>query len=72
MAPRRAALRELNTKHGESYAGLFADLRGDVFVAAEKFEEARQAYQTAIAKLNKSNNYFNIVQMKLDALGDSD
>jgi len=67
-----AALRELNTKHGESYAGLFADLRGDVFVAAEKFEEARQADQTAIAKLNKSNNYFNIVQMKLDALGDSD
>ncbi|MCH9637868.1 MAG: tetratricopeptide repeat protein [Betaproteobacteria bacterium] len=67
-----AALRQLNTKHGESYAGLYADLRGDVFVAAEKFEEARQAYQTAIVKLNKSNSYFNIVQMKLDALGDSD
>jgi predicted negative regulator of RcsB-dependent stress response len=66
------ALRQLNTKHGESYAGLYADLRGDVFVASEKFEEARQAYQTAVVKLNKSNSYFNIVQMKLDALGDAD
>ncbi len=66
------ALRQLNTKHGASYAGLYADVRGDVFVGLERFEEARQAYQTAIDQLNKSNSYFNIVQMKMDALGDAD
>ncbi|MDH5479568.1 MAG: tetratricopeptide repeat protein [Nitrosomonas sp.] len=66
------ALRQLNTDHNGTYAGLYADLKGDVLVAAERFEEARQAYQTAIDRLNKRNTYFNIVQMKLDALGDED
>jgi len=48
------------------------DYIGDIQVAAKKISEARLSYQTAIDKLSKNNNYYNIVQMKLDGLGDSD
>ncbi|MDR4518741.1 MAG: tetratricopeptide repeat protein [Nitrosomonas sp.] len=64
------ALRHLNTQHIDSFSGLYADLKGDVLLASGKTEEARLSYQTAIDKLNKNNSYFNIVQMKLDALGE--
>ncbi len=67
-----AALRILNTQHGETFAGLYSDRKGDILVAYKKISEARLSYQAAIDKLSKSNNYYNIVQMKLDALGDSD
>ena len=66
------ALRILNIQHGETFAGLYLDRRGDVQVASKKISEARLSYQAAIDKLSKSNNYYNIVQMKLDALGESD
>lgn len=66
------ALRILNTQHGETFAGLYSDRKGDILVASKKISEARLSYQAAIDKLSKSNNYYNIVQMKLDALGDSD
>ncbi len=66
------ALRHLNTEHADAFSGLYTDLKGDVFVASGNMTEARLAYQTAVDKLNKSNNYYNIVQMKLDALGDSE
>lgn len=66
------ALRILNTQHGETFAGLYSDRKGDILVASRKISEARLSYQAAIDKLSKSNNYYNIVQMKLDALGDSD
>lgn len=66
------ALRILNTQHGETFAGLYSDRKGDILVASKKISEARLSYQAAIDKLSKSNNYYNIVQMKLDALGDSE
>lgn len=66
------ALRLLESKHGQSYAGLYADRKGDVLQAAGKTAEARQAYDMAIAKLNQKNNYHNIVRMKRDALGVAD
>lgn len=66
------ALRLLSAGHGESFAGLYWDRKGDIQVAAKKISEARLSYQTAIDKLGKNNNYYNIVQMKLDGLGDSD
>lgn len=64
------ALQHLNSQHGESFAGLYADLKGDILAASGKIEEARLAYRAAIEKLDSNNTYFNIVQMKLDALGD--
>lgn len=66
------ALRTLSAGHGKAFAGLYLDRKGDIQVAAGKISEAKLSYQEAIDKLSKSNNYFNIVQMKLDALGVSD
>lgn len=66
------ALKTLNAQHGDTFAGLYLDRKGDILVAAKKISEARLSYQAAIEKLSKTNNYFNIVQMKLDALGDSE
>jgi predicted negative regulator of RcsB-dependent stress response len=66
------ALRILNAQHGETFAGLYLDRKGDILFASNKISEARLSYQASIDKLSKNSNYYNIVQMKLDALGDSD
>lgn len=63
------ALRMLSAGHNEAFSGLFWDRKGDIQVAAQKISEASLSYQAAIDKLGRSNNYHNIVQMKLDALG---
>ena len=63
------ALRTLDAKHDEPFAGLYADLRGDLLAAAGKPAEARLAYQTAVAKLDAKSPYHSYVQVKLDALG---
>ncbi|ARO86333.1 hypothetical protein EBAPG3_000245 [Nitrosospira lacus] len=64
------AVRLLDTKHGESFDGLYADLKGDILTSAGKIPEARAAYQTALGKLGKKGTYHSIVQMKLDALAE--
>jgi len=63
------ALKVLSAAHPEPFAALFADARGDVYVAAGKVPEARLAYQAALDKLPKSNTYRNVVEVKRDALG---
>jgi predicted negative regulator of RcsB-dependent stress response len=63
------ALRTLDAKHDEPFAGLYADLRGDLLAAAGKPADARVAYQTAVAKLDAKSPYHSFVQVKLDALG---
>lgn len=63
------ALKVLSAAHPEPFAALFADARGDVYVAAGKLSEARLAYQAALDKLPKSNTYRNVVEVKRDALG---
>jgi predicted negative regulator of RcsB-dependent stress response len=62
------ALGLLETRHGESFDGLYADLKGDILSITGKIAEARAAYQTALSKMNVKGTYYNIVQMKLDAL----
>jgi predicted negative regulator of RcsB-dependent stress response len=62
------AVRLLDTKHGESFDGLYADLKGDILTSAGKVPEARAAYQVALDKLGRKGTYHSIVQMKLDAL----
>lgn len=64
------AVRLLDTKHGASFDGLYADLKGDVLTSAGKVPEARAAYQVALDKLGKKGTYHSIVQMKLDALAE--
>jgi predicted negative regulator of RcsB-dependent stress response len=63
------ALRTLDAKHDPAFAGVYADLRGDVLAAAGRRDEARTAYQTAFAKLDAKSPYRAYVQVKLDALG---
>ncbi|HEX8874501.1 MAG TPA: tetratricopeptide repeat protein [Nitrosospira sp.] len=63
------ALGLLETKHGESFDGLYADLKGDILSTTGKIAEARAAYQTALAKMGVKGTYYSIVQMKLDGLG---
>jgi predicted negative regulator of RcsB-dependent stress response len=63
------ALKRLEEKHGASFDGLYADLRGDILAAQGKTAEARAAYQSAIDKMDKKSAYRRLVQMKLDALG---
>lgn len=59
----------LETPHPDSFAGLYADLKGDVLGAQGKKEGARAAYQLALDKTDAKSSYRNLIQMKLDALG---
>lgn len=63
------ALRLLDAKHGESFDGLYADLKADVLAAQGKVAEARAAYRMALERTDKKSPYRNLIQIKLDALG---
>jgi predicted negative regulator of RcsB-dependent stress response len=63
------ALKTLDAKTDEAFEGVYADLRGDILAAAGKNADARNAYQTALAKLDAKSGYRGYVQAKLDALG---
>ena len=63
------ALKLLDTEHPEAFTGLFADLKGDIFVAQGKMAEAKAAYKQALEKLPAAGTYRAIVQVKLDGLG---
>lgn len=65
------ALQLLETRHAESFSGLYADLRGDILVAQGKPAEARSAYQSAFDKSDAQSPYRAMIQAKLDALGDA-
>ena len=63
------ALRLLDARHDEPFAGIYADLTGDILAASGRKDEARTAYQTALAKLDSKSPYRSYVQVKLDTLG---
>lgn len=65
------ALRLMESKHGDSFGGLYADRKGDILAAAGKVAEARIAYQMALDKISAKSAYHNIIQMKLDALAET-
>lgn len=65
------ALKQLDATHPESFTGLFADLRGDVLSAQGKIAEARAAYQQAYDKTDAKSTYRNLIQMKMDGLGNA-
>jgi predicted negative regulator of RcsB-dependent stress response len=55
----------------ESFGMLFANLRGDILAAQGKAAEARTAYQLAYDKSDPASQYRNLIQAKLDALGEA-
>lgn len=63
------ALALLDTKHPDSFDGLYSDLKGDVLSAQGKTDEARSSYKLAYEKFDPQSIYRNLIQMKLDALG---
>ena len=65
------ALKLLDVKPDHPMASLYADLRGDVLVAKGATAEARAAYQTAYEKTDARSPYRNLIQLKIDSLGES-
>jgi predicted negative regulator of RcsB-dependent stress response len=63
------ALRTLDAKRDEAFAGVYADLRGDILAAAGRRDDARTAYQDALTHLDARSPYRGFVQAKLDSLG---
>lgn len=65
------ALKLLSEKATDSYAPLYEDRRGDVLTAQGKHAEARSAYQLALEKSEPNSQYRQLIEIKLDALGES-
>lgn len=65
------ALKLLDAKHVPAFDGLYADLKGDILTAQGKRAEARAAYQAALEKSDARGNYRQLIQIKLDALGEA-
>jgi predicted negative regulator of RcsB-dependent stress response len=63
-----AALAALDGKHGESFAGLFLDMKGDIFNLQGKASDAKAAYEAALAKLDPKGSLKLYTQSKLDAV----
>lgn len=64
-----AGLKVLAVEPPAAFAALFADRRGDLLVAQNKTDEARKAYEQALALLDEKNNLRVVIELKRDALG---
>lgn len=62
-------LKLLDAPHPVSFDALYADLRGDVYVAQGKKQEARVSYQQALQTSVSGGNFASMVRLKLNALG---
>ncbi|MBC7203604.1 MAG: tetratricopeptide repeat protein [Pusillimonas sp.] len=54
----------------EAFAALYADRRGDILAAQGKEQEAAQAWRNAIEALGNDNPMAQIIELKINALGD--
>ncbi len=74
------ALKQLEREPLEPFAARYAEMRGDIYAAQNKRNEAKAAYQSAIAKIaarpksgpesTANAAYGELLQVKLEALGD--
>ncbi len=64
-----SALKVLADSHDVGFDGLNADLKGDIYVAQGKVDEAKKAYQEALTKLDFKGRYHQYTSQKLEALG---
>ncbi len=64
-----AAMKLLDARHDEAFAGLFAQIKGDALVAQGQADAARAAYRVALDKLGEASPLRPLVEIKLDALG---
>lgn len=63
------ALRVLDGIKSDAFSSLAADLKGDIFVAQGRADEARAAYQMAVDKADSRSPLKPVSQAKLDAVG---
>jgi predicted negative regulator of RcsB-dependent stress response len=63
------ALKTLSKPFQPAFAGLAADIQGDIAVSQNKPQDAIQAYGDAWAKLEDNPEYRRLVAAKLNALG---
>ncbi len=63
------AVKTLNTTNTGDFSSRYEELRGDILVKQDKVDEARQAYEKALANSASGSN--PVLQMKLDDLGKS-
>jgi predicted negative regulator of RcsB-dependent stress response len=55
----------------EQFASAVADRKGDLLAAQNKLQDARNAYQAALEKMDQKNPGRQLIQLKLDAIGGS-
>ena len=79
------ALKQLEKEHASAFAARFGELKGEVLIAQGKKAEAKAAFKAAIASLDgkvkasaqdgkveqTQGTYRDVLQQKLDALGES-
>lgn len=66
------ALKAISDPAPDAFAALLADRRGDIYREQGKKDDARKEYKTAMEKLGPQDGTMrNLVQIKLDALGDA-
>lgn len=63
------AQKQLSGDFPEELRAEAADRKGDIFMAQEKIDEARKAYQEALAKMTDKSPLRSLVEIKLDAIG---
>ena len=63
-----AALAALDGKSSEAFAGLFLDMKGDIFNVQGKAADAKTAYEAALPKLDVKGSQKQYTQLKLDAV----
>lgn len=64
------ALELLKTKHDLAFDALFYEARGDMYVAKSDLEKARDAYKQGLQKAANDPGAQQILQMKLDVIGE--
>lgn len=65
------ALKQLGTAHPAAFDSVYADLKGDVQVAMGKIDDARISYKQALEKADAQAAQRNLIQLKLDGLGNA-
>ncbi len=65
------ALKHLGTAHPAAFDSVYADLKGDVLSEMGKVDEARGAYKQALEKADAQAAQHNLIQLKLDGLGNA-
>jgi len=65
------ALKLIEAKPVAAFDGVYADLKGDIFAAQGKRAQAREAYQVALEKSDARSTYRQLLQVKIDSVGEA-